>query len=93
MALAALALNCTLKGGSEESSTRAMLGEVLEELQQHDVEGRMLRIVDLNIKPGITSDEGDGDDWPRFREMGGTAAPGAGLEPATLRLTAGCSAN
>ena len=69
LALSALALNCTLKGGSEESSTERLLGEVLEELQKYDVEGRMLRVVDLDIKPGVTSDEGDGDDWPRVREM------------------------
>lgn len=26
-----------------------------------------VRLVDLDIKPGVTSDEGDGDDWPDVR--------------------------
>lgn len=63
----ALALNCTLKEGSAESSTELLLSQVLEELRKHDVEGDLLRVADLNIKPGVTSDEGDGDDWPKVR--------------------------
>lgn len=63
----ALALNCTLKGGAEESSTERLLSQVLDELEKFDVEGSMLRVVDLNIKPGVTSDEGDDDDWPAVR--------------------------
>jgi len=26
-----------------------------------------MRIADLDIKPGVTSDEGDGDQWPAVR--------------------------
>lgn len=65
--LKALALNCTLKTGSDESSTELLLSQVLEELEKHAVEGSMLRIADLTIKPGVTSDEGSGDDWPEVR--------------------------
>ena len=28
----------------------------------------MIRLVDLAIAPGVTSDEGDGDEWPRVHE-------------------------
>lgn len=65
--LKALALNCTLKTGSEESSTELLLSQVLDELQKHEVQTSLLRVVDLNIKPGVTSDEGSGDDWPAVR--------------------------
>ena len=27
-----------------------------------------LRIADYNVLPGVTSDEGEGDDWPKLRE-------------------------
>ena len=26
-----------------------------------------VRVADLDIKPGVTSDEGDGDEWPALR--------------------------
>lgn len=65
--LRALAINCTLKTGSAESSTELLLTQVLDELQKNGVEGSIVRVVNLNIKPGVTSDEGD-DDWPEVRE-------------------------
>lgn len=63
----ALALNCTLKAGYAESSTELLLSQVLQELERHDVTGSMLRVADLNIKAGVTSDEGPDDDWPAVR--------------------------
>lgn len=68
MALTALALNCTLKASGTASSTDKILGEVMAELARYDVTGDLVRVVDLDIKPGVTSDEGEGDDWPRLRE-------------------------
>lgn len=68
MSLTALALNCTLKGAPATSSTDKLLGETLSELAKFDVTGEVIRVVDLDIKPGVTSDEGEGDDWPRLRE-------------------------
>lgn len=65
----AVALNCTLKTGSAQSSTELLLSQVVDELAKHDVEASMLRIADLNIKPGVTSDEGPGDDWPAVRQQ------------------------
>jgi multimeric flavodoxin WrbA len=65
--LKALAINCTLKPAPAESSCELLLSELLTELARHDVDGEIVRAVDLNIKPGVTSDEGEGDDWPALR--------------------------
>jgi multimeric flavodoxin WrbA len=65
--LRAIALNCTLKTADKPSSTDTLLSQVLEALAAHDVEGEIVRVADLNIKPGVTSDEGDGDEWPALR--------------------------
>jgi multimeric flavodoxin WrbA len=68
MTLTAIALNCSLKGSAEKSSTDKILDEVLQELAVHGVTGETVRVVDLNVKPGVRSDEGQGDDWPELRE-------------------------
>jgi multimeric flavodoxin WrbA len=68
MALAALALNCTLKASGAASSTDKLLREVLAELGRHEISGEVVRVVDLDIRPGVTSDEGPGDDWPALRK-------------------------
>jgi multimeric flavodoxin WrbA len=70
MSLKALAFNATLKSGSssEPSSTDRMLGLIADELRKYDVETETLRLADYNIKPGVTSDEGAGDDWPGIRD-------------------------
>jgi multimeric flavodoxin WrbA len=68
MTLKALALNCTLKTGDASSSTELLLGQTLEAFRQHDVEGEIVRVADIAIKPGVTSDEGDGDEWPPLRQ-------------------------
>lgn len=67
MSLSALAINCTLKSFPTQSSCELMLRHVLDALQSHGVQGELLRAVDYDIKPGVTSDEGEGDDWPRIR--------------------------
>ncbi|MBR0868966.1 NAD(P)H-dependent oxidoreductase [Bradyrhizobium tropiciagri] len=66
--LKAVALNCTLKHGKDPSSTDKLLAEVLAALGRHGVSGETVRVVDLNIKPGVTPDEGAGDDWPALRD-------------------------
>ena len=66
--LRAIGLNCTLKAGPEPSSTQVLVGQVLEALADHDVLTEPpVRIVDHDVKPGVTSDEGEGDDWPDLR--------------------------
>lgn len=70
MALKALAFNATLKssGTSEASSTGRMLALIEDALSQFDVTTETIRLADYNIKPGVTSDEGEGDDWPGLRQ-------------------------
>ena len=68
MALKVLALNCTLKGGDAPSSTDKLLNEILAELSPYGGAGEIVRVADLTIKPGVTSDEGEGDEWPMLRQ-------------------------
>ncbi len=70
MALKALALNCTLKADdAEESSTDAMIAVLTKAFGQNDVKvSETVRVAALDIKPGVTSDEGAGDAWPALRE-------------------------
>lgn len=66
--LRALALNGTLKhSGAGPSSTDYMLELLLAELEREGIEGEIVRLVDHDIKPGVTSDEGPGDAWPELR--------------------------
>ena len=69
MPLKAIAINCSLKhSAGEPSSTDAMIGLLGKELGKHDVElTKTIRISDRNVLPGVTSDEGPGDDWPDIR--------------------------
>ena len=67
--LRALALNCTLKSSDEGSSTELMCRRLLDALAAHDVEGSLVRVVDHDVKPGVSSDEGDGDEWPAIRRQ------------------------
>jgi multimeric flavodoxin WrbA len=69
MPLTAIAINCTLKkSGGEPSSTDRMIGLLAGELRKRGVEvGETIRIADHDIKPGVTSDEGEGDAWPDIR--------------------------
>jgi multimeric flavodoxin WrbA len=70
MSLTALALNATLKSsGGEPSSTDRMLGLIEASMKPMGVETTILRLADYNIKPGVLSDEGEGDEWPKIRQM------------------------
>src|SRR3546814_20833471 len=65
----AIALNCTLKPSIESSSTQQLIEEVLEALRSFGVEQtEVVHAVDHDIRPGVTSDEGDGDEWPAIRQ-------------------------
>ena len=67
--LSAFALNCSLKPSVEVSSTDKIIGEVLSALESHGVSSSgTVRVADRNIRPGVTSDEGDGDEWPEVRQ-------------------------
>ena len=67
--LTAIAINCSLKRSSgEPSSTDKMIELLAGELRKHDVELReTIRIADRNVVLGVSSDEGDGDEWPDIR--------------------------
>ena len=66
--LRALGLNCTLKPGDDPSSTDLLVTQVLDALAKEGVEtDGPVRVADLDIKPGVRSDEGDGDEWPGLR--------------------------
>lgn len=69
MPLKAIALNCTLKDDpNEASSTDAMIAVLRKAFADQEVEvTETVRVATLNIKPGVTSDEGEGDDWPALR--------------------------
>ena len=69
-AIKAIALNATLKqSDGEASSTDAMIAVLKEKFADHDVElTETIRLADHSIKPGVTSDEGDGDAWPSIRK-------------------------
>jgi multimeric flavodoxin WrbA len=68
MDLTAIAINCTLKRGTDASSTDLMISVLANELAKHRVElSETIRIANHNIVPGVSSDEGAGDDWPDVR--------------------------
>lgn len=64
-------LNCTLKrDASEESSTDVMIGLMAEEFRKAGARVKdTIRAAAHNILPGVSSDEGDGDDWPAIHEQ------------------------
>jgi multimeric flavodoxin WrbA len=66
--LSAFGLNCTLKRGSEPSSTQKLLDQVLGALEHYGVSTAYERAVDHDIKPGVKTDEGGGDAWPALRK-------------------------
>ncbi len=70
MPLTAFALNCSLKSSKESSSTDKLLDELLFALRDHGVSASgTVRVADRNIAPGVSSDEGNGDDWPSVRRQ------------------------
>ena len=63
----ALVLNCTLKSSPAESNTEALARVVVKALEGHGVETELLRVADYDVRPGVSSDEGQGDQWPVIR--------------------------
>lgn len=62
--LRALALVCSLKPSPATSSSEVIASQVLDRLAGHGVEGRSVRVVDHDVRPGVEADMGDGDAWP-----------------------------
>ncbi|GIF05505.1 flavodoxin family protein [Actinoplanes siamensis] len=67
MTLKALVLGCSLKKSPAPSSSELLGREVLAALADHDVDGELVRVVDHDVRFGVSTDEGDGDAWPRIR--------------------------
>jgi multimeric flavodoxin WrbA len=68
MKLKAVLLNCTLKKSPEVSNTQALMDHVISILETLDVECESIRVVDYNVPFGVSSYEGEGDEWPLILE-------------------------
>ncbi len=65
--LTALALICTLKPSPAPSSSDLIASQVLAELSGLGVRGDHIRVVDHDVRPGVQTDMGGGDQWPAIR--------------------------
>ena len=63
-----LVLTCTLKRSPADSSSELLGSQVLDAFAELGVPGSMERVVDHDVRFGVTTDEGDGDAWPTLRE-------------------------
>jgi multimeric flavodoxin WrbA len=59
-----LFLNCTLKKSPRVSNTRALIDKAAAIFNELGVESEVIRVVDYNVAFGVSSDEGEGDEWP-----------------------------
>jgi multimeric flavodoxin WrbA len=66
--LTCLVLNCTLKPSPGESSSQLLGSQVLEAFRDLGVRGSIERVVDHDVRFGVSTDEGDGDGWPALRQ-------------------------
>lgn len=64
MELNAVILNCTLKKSPKVSNTEALIDIVRGHLDSLDCASEVIRPVDYSIPFGVTSYEGEGDEWP-----------------------------
>jgi multimeric flavodoxin WrbA len=68
VSIRALFLNCTLKPSPETSNTQALIDKVAGLLGELGVESEMIRVVDHRVMFGVSSDEGEDDEWPVILE-------------------------
>jgi multimeric flavodoxin WrbA len=66
--LRGLVLVCTLKASPAPSSSELIGNQVLDALRENGVEGEVVRVVDHDIRFGVSIDEGGGDEWPTLRQ-------------------------
>ncbi|MET9319406.1 NAD(P)H-dependent oxidoreductase [Streptomyces sp. NPDC003038] len=66
--LRAVALVCTLSPSPAPSSSHLLAEQTLAELSEHGVTGKIVRIADHDVRPGVKTDMGAGDAWPGIRE-------------------------
>lgn len=67
--LTAVVLVCTLKRSPAPSSSEKLGREVLAELNGLGVTGDVVRVVDHDVRFGVSADEGNGDGWPAIRQQ------------------------
>ncbi|MEV6612019.1 NAD(P)H-dependent oxidoreductase [Kutzneria sp. NPDC051319] len=67
--LRALALVCTLTPSPGDSSSDLLARHVMDQLAANGVKGETVRVVDREVKPGVTVDMGRGDEWPVIRSQ------------------------
>ncbi|MFC9343671.1 flavodoxin family protein [Streptomyces sp. NPDC057020] len=65
--LRAVALVCTLSPSPKPSSSQLLAEQSMAALADHGVTGKVIRIADHDVKPGVETDMGDGDAWPEIR--------------------------
>jgi multimeric flavodoxin WrbA len=65
--ITALVLVCTLRPSPSPSSSDLIASQVLDELRKHGADGEAVRVVDHDVRFGVSIDEGDGDEWPQIR--------------------------
>jgi multimeric flavodoxin WrbA len=64
----AVILNCTLKKSPEPSNTERLADVVATRLLEKSVSVDSYRVVDHDVPPGVLTDLGEGDTWPRLHE-------------------------
>jgi multimeric flavodoxin WrbA len=64
----ALVVNCTLKPSPETSNTEALAQVVIDKLRAEGVDVTEVRAVDQEIRPGVETDMGEGDEWPAIHD-------------------------
>ncbi|MFJ9811170.1 flavodoxin family protein [Streptomyces sp. NPDC101158] len=65
--LRAVALVCTLSPSPAPSSSQLLAEQTMAALSEHGVTGKIIRIADRDVKPGVQTDMGEGDAWPEIR--------------------------
>lgn len=65
--LTALVLIGSLKPSPTPSSSEHLANQVLSALGRHGVTGSTVRLADHDIRPGVETDMGDGDQWSAIR--------------------------
>lgn len=61
----AVVINCSLKSGDQASNTQLLADVVIDALSSYDVASEVVRLADLHVPPGVETDLGEGDEWPR----------------------------
>ena len=68
LTLTCVAITCSLKPSPTASSTEKIADQLLDELRSLGATGESIRAVDYAIAPGVQTDMGEGDEWPKLRE-------------------------